>query len=103
MSSFVIDRSIPRQDLISSKGRLYHIACKAWFTATGAIYPLSFKFEGEDGVLIAVKDISIKDTKDKLCEGIRSREYNCEAIIGGITQKFTLLFYPEVYKWVMLV
>lgn len=72
----MVDKNIPRQDLISAKGKLYHIACKAWFTSTGAIHPLSFKFEGDDGMLIIVKDISVKQIEDKRCEGgCKSRIY----------------------------
>lgn len=84
------------------KGRIYNIACKTWFTSTGSLRPLSLKFEGDDGVIQTVPDITIKCSEDKNYSGIPSKEYTCEAIIGGIKQSFKLVFYIEECKWVMI-
>ncbi|CUP48099.1 Uncharacterised protein [Hungatella hathewayi] len=29
-------------------------------------------------------------------------EYACRAVIGGLTQEFKLIFYPEEGRWVMV-
>lgn len=84
------------------KGRMYHIACKTWFTATQSVRPLSFKFEGDDGGIQAVNNLNVKYSEDKIYDGIPSKEYGCEAIIGGIRQSFKLIFYMEACKWVMV-
>lgn len=85
------------------KGRMYHIACKTWFTASNSVRPLSFKFEGDDGLIQTVTNLKVKYSEDKNYSGIASKEYGCEAIIGGIRQGFKLIFYLEACKWVMLV
>ena len=82
---------------------MYHIACKVWFTAGGDSVPLSFKFEGDDGQMQYVNPLKILYTEDKNYSGVPSREYGCEACIGGISREFRLLFYMEACKWVMLV
>lgn len=85
------------------KGTMYHIASKAWFTAGGKPQPLSFKFEGDDGSMQYVSDILVKSAEDKFYSGVQSREYDCEAIMGGLIRQFRLIFYPEAYVWVMMV
>ena len=84
-------------------GKMYHIACKIWFTSTGSLRPLSFKFEGDDGELQYVRDMKIIYSEDKNYSGIASKEYGCEAIIGGFLREFKLIFYCEAWKWVMLI
>ena len=85
------------------RGTMYHIACKAWFTAGGNPQPLSFKFEGDDGSMQYVNEIQVKNSEDKFYSGVQSREYDCEAIIGGLFRSFRLIFYPESYLWVMMI
>ena len=85
------------------KGKMYHIACKIWFTATGSLRPLSFKFEGGDGSIQCVNDMTILYSEEKNYSGIASKEYGCEAIIGGLLREFKLIFYCEACKWVMLI
>lgn len=85
------------------RGKQYQIACNTWFTSTGTPIPLSFKFEGDDGEIIKVKQLEVKYTEDKNYSGIPSKEYGCRAIIGGLTREFRLIFYCEACKWVMLV
>lgn len=81
---------------------MYHIACKTWFTATQSVRPLSFKFEGDDGLIQTVNNLTVKYSEDKNYGGIPSKEYGCEAVIGGIRQDFLLIFYMEACKWVMV-
>lgn len=90
-------------DVGSLRGQTYPIACKSWCTKDGVMMPLSFKFEGEDGGLHYVSDISTNCTEEKNYSGIPSREFMCRAVIGGLMQEFKLIFYPEECKWVMVV
>ena len=83
-----VDSGIP-------KGNMYHIACSAWFTSTGQTMPRHFKFEDDAG--------EVQTVKDKNYSGIPSREYGCEAVIGGLIREFKLIFFLEACKWVMLV
>ncbi|MCI7262430.1 MAG: hypothetical protein ACI4OO_10325 [Otoolea sp.] len=84
-------------------GKMYHIACKIWFTASGSPMPLSFKFEGDDGTIQSVSQLTILYSEDKNFSGIPSKEYGCRACIGGILQEFRLIFYMEACKWVMVI
>ncbi len=83
-------------------GKMYRIACKTWFTSSGKTYPLSFKFEGDDGTLQTVTNLKILYEEDKNYSGIPSREYGCEAVIGGLLHEFRLIFYCEACLWVMM-
>lgn len=80
-----VDSGIP-------KGNMYHIACSAWFTSTGQTMPRYFKFEDDAGEVQTVKDILVKYTEEKNYSGIPSREYGCEAVIGGLIREFKLIF-----------
>lgn len=102
MSCFGIDTNTKDIDSGELRGKLYHIACKTWFTASCSPRPLSFKFEGDDGEIQSVKNLKINYTEDKNYSGIPSKEYGCEAIIGGINHRFKLIFYCEACKWVMI-
>ncbi len=93
----------PEADSGSPQGKLYHIACKTWFTAGGAAMPLSFKFEDDSGELRTVRDLTVKYTEEKNYSGIPSREFVCESIIGGFLREFRLIFYCESCLWVMLI
>lgn len=84
-------------------GNIYHIACKSWTTTEGKVMPLSFKFEGDDGSIIMVTNIQILYSEDKNFSGIPSREFGCEAIIGGLFRTFRLILYCERCKWVMVI
>ena len=85
------------------QGKMYHIACKTWFTSTGSPRPLSFKFEGDDGLLQMVNNLTVKYSEDKNYSGIPSKEYGCEAIVGGFMREFRLIFYCEACLWVMVI
>ena len=85
------------------RGKMYHIACKVWFTATCSPRPLSFKFEGDDGIIQSVTDINIKSSEDKNYSGIASKEFMCESIIGGFLRDFKLIFFIESCKWIMVI
>lgn len=85
------------------RGKIYHIACKSWTTSDGIVMPLSFKFEGDDGSMIHVSNIQIDYCEDKNYSGIPSKEFGCEAIIGGLIRNFRLILYCEACKWIMLV
>ncbi len=85
------------------KGKLYHIACHIWFTSTGTAMPLSFRFEDDVGEIQTVRDMTVRYTEEKNFSGIPSREYGCEAVIGGLIREFRLIFYCETCLWVMLI
>lgn len=101
MSSFGIGTNTGKNDSGLLTGRQIKIACKAWFTSTGSICPLSFKFEGDDGILQTVEHVAVRCSEEKYYSGIPSREYACRAVIGGLTQEFKLIFYPEEGRWIM--
>ncbi len=104
MAGFADASKVPEGiDSGTPKGKMYHIACKTWFTAGGSTRPLSFKFEGDDGMLQTVSDLIVHYSEDKNYSGIASKEYGCEAIIGGFHREFKLIFYCEACKWVMLI
>ena len=95
---------VPEQyDSGQLNGTMYHIACKSWTTSEGKVMPLSFKFEGDDGSMILVTNIQVNYCEDKNYSGIPSKEFGCEAIIGGLLRKFKLILYCEVCKWILLV
>jgi hypothetical protein len=98
---FHIDEDSAFKEIIK-QDKMYHIACKVWFTASCIPLPLSFQFEGDDNIIQAVKDITVKSCEDKNYSGIRSKEYGCEAIIGGIRLQIKLIYYMEACKWVMI-
>jgi hypothetical protein len=103
MGAFGIGTNVKEIDSGELHGKTYNIACKAWFTANCSPRPLSFKFEGDDGIIQTISDIIIKCTEDKSYNGIPSKEFRCDAIIGGIRHEFKLIFYMESCKWVMVV
>lgn len=84
-------------------GKMYPIACNAWFTSGGDSRPLSFKFEGDDGEIILVRNVQVKYVEDKFFSGIPSKEFGCDAIVGGLLREFKLIFYQEACKWVMVI
>lgn len=84
-------------------GKMYHAAVMAWFRSEGDPRPLSFKFQGDDGEIQAVKDLVVRYAEDRNYSGIPSKEYGCEAVIGGLIREFRLIFYTEACKWVMMV
>lgn len=92
-----------RPDSGELTGKRYHIACKTWFTSTGGMLPLSFKFEGDDGVLQTVGRVRVCYEESKNYSGIPSKEYGCEAVIGGFLRQFRLIFYCESCQWIMLI
>ncbi len=85
------------------QGKMYHIACKAWFTASGSPRPLSFKFQGDDGQMIYVTDMTIHYSEDRNYSGLPSKEYGCEAVIGGLSRRFRLIYYLDACKWIMMI
>ncbi|ADL04865.1 hypothetical protein [Lacrimispora saccharolytica] len=103
MGIFGIGTNVTDIDGGELHGRMYHVACKAWFTASCSPRPLSIKFEGDDGMIQTISDIAIKCSEDKNYNGIPSKEFQCIAIIGGIRQEFKLVFYMEACKWVMVI
>lgn len=83
-------------------GNIYQVACMTWFTASGETMPRYFKFQDDNGDIQIVKEIVVHYVEDKNYSGIPSREYGCEAIINGMRRTFTLIFYLERCKWVMV-
>jgi hypothetical protein len=50
-----------------------------------------------------VRDITILSVEDKNYSGIPSKEFHCEAVVGGLIRQFQLIFYLEACKWVMMI
>jgi hypothetical protein len=103
MSGFGIGINVKDVDSGEVRGHMHNIACKTWFTSNCTPIPLSFKYEGHDGVIQNVSNLIIKTTEDKRYAGIAAKEYRCEAIISGIRHEFKLIFYLEACKWVMVI
>ncbi|WP_143322478.1 hypothetical protein [Clostridium sp. HBUAS56010] len=103
MSAFGIGTNTNDIDSGEIRGKMYHIACKVWFTASCSPRPLSIKFEGDDGIIQSVTDICIKSSEDKNYSGIASKEFLCESIIGGFLRDFKLIFFIESCKWIMVI
>jgi hypothetical protein len=103
MSKFGIGTNVNDIDSGVIRGNIYNIACKIWFTSNCSPLPLSFKFEGDDGIIQTVSSLNVKYTEDKNYSGIPVKEYSCEALIGGILRRFKLIFYMEACKWVMVI
>lgn len=77
------------------KGDRREAACMAWFPAGRELYPVSVKFKGDDGEVICVRNINISSSEDILCNGIASKQFLCNAVIGGLVQDFALIFYAR--------
>lgn len=93
---------LPHIDSGTRKGHAYPIAVKSWFTSSGSMIPLSFKFEGDDGELYYVQNLRVKSSEEKHYAGIPSRDFNCTAILGGLEKEFRLVYYPNDCRWVMM-
>lgn len=102
MAAFGIGTNAGQPDSGSLAGRQIKIACKAWFTSGGTVSPLSFKFEGDDGLVQTVSHVTVRYREEKHYAGIPSVEYGCHAVIGGLIREFKLLFYPEEGRWIMV-
>lgn len=89
---------LPHIDRGTRKGRPYPIAVKSWFTSSGTIIPLSFKFEGDDGEIHYIQNIHVKSSEEKHYAGIPSRDFSCTAVLGGLEQSFRLVYYPAEIK-----
>ena len=76
------------------KGDRREAACMAWFPAGRELYPVSVKFKGDDGEVICVGNINISSSEDILCNGIASKQFLCNAVIGGLVQDFARSFMP---------
>lgn len=81
------------------RGDRREAACMAWFPASQDPYPVSVKFKGDDGEIICVREINIISSEDILYNGVASKQYRCDSVIGGLTQKFALIFYPKNCRW----
>lgn len=103
MGTFGIGTNVSDINSGEIRGKMYPIACKVWFTASCSLRPLSFKFEGDDGTIQTVSNISVKCSEEKNYSGIPSKEFVCESIIGGLLQEFKLIFFSEDCKWVMVI
>lgn len=93
----------PDAEQDTPNGKMYHIACMTWFTSSGSLRPISFKFEDENKEIQRVGDIIIQYSEDKNYSGLPSKEFGCKAIIGGLIQDFRLIYYLDACKWVMMI
>ncbi|MDR1707443.1 MAG: hypothetical protein LBR46_05515 [Prevotella sp.] len=103
MGVFGIGTNTKEIDSGEIRGKMYHAACKVWFTSSCSPRPLSIKFEGDDGVIQTVTNINVKSNEDKNYSGIASKEFVCESIVGGLLREFKLIFFIESCKWVMII
>lgn len=103
MPSFGINTNQNIRDSGEIRGRAYNIACKVWFPTNSKPYPLSFKFEGDDGIISSVSDLNIKYMENKVYYGNKSIEYRCEAIIGGLKKDFKIIYDILDSRWILVI
>ena len=104
MSGFAEASKVPElPDNGIPNGKMYHIAVLAWFRSSGNPTPMMFKFQDDNGDVQVVRDLTVHYTEDKNYSGIPSKEYRCEAVVGGLIRDFLLIFYMEIGKWVMMI
>ncbi len=103
MPSFGIGTNVTRRDSGNIKGNTYYVACMAWYTPGKPPIPLLLKFEGHDGDIQTIGNIKVTCTQDKYYDGIKTYEYKCETLIGGIKYQFKIIFYIMSCQWIMLI
>lgn len=103
MGTFGIGTNVNKINSGIIRGKIYPIACMAWYAPDHVPRPLKFKYEGEDGVLQTIDNISIKSTDYKFYDGTAANEYQCEAIISDKRYGFKLIFYVIDNRWVMVI
>ena len=75
------------------------VAVMCWFPSSGNPFPVSIKFRDDNGEIMSVKDIYIKDTIDIF----QGKEFKCEAIISGIKTMFSLIFFSADCRWTLTI
>lgn len=90
----------PTQDNIKKQQK--NIACECWFTKSGKITPLMFKYEDDDGEIHTVRDIQVIKVEKKNYSGIPSLEYRCKILLSGFQLEVCLVYYIENNNWVIL-
>lgn len=103
MSKFGIETNIKDIDNGELRGKIYKAACEIWVTSEGRLFPKYLKFEGDDGVIQSVENITLKYVEDKNYSGIPTKECNCVGIIGGIRQDFKIVYNKDTCKCVMVI
>lgn len=84
-------------------GKKIEIACQCWFTASGEITPLMFKYKDEDGEIQTVKDILII-RKEKLFPGCSPfTEFLCKVNLNGVSREVILSFSYSNGTWSMII
>lgn len=83
------------------KGETYEIGCLSWCNAKRKITPVAFKYVGADNLVYTVRDIHVKVVHDKFYCGLPSKEYECEAVVGGFMKQFKLIYFIQESRWVM--
>ena len=91
----------PAAVLVRKKQR--EAAVKCWFTSSGRAIPLSMKLRDENGEIVCVKEIYVKDCQKKCYAGNVSWEYKCRIPLRGKFCEVILLFQPETCRWKLLV
>lgn len=103
MSFLDASKGNPEIDSGELTGQMYHIACKSWCTSGGQMTPLSFKVKDDGGNIVGVNDIKVLSREEKNYVGVVSKEFQCEALIGGFIRNFKLVYYCESCLWVMVI
>lgn len=103
MSAFGIGTNTNATDAGVITGKKFKAACDCWFTSEGKTSPRLIKFKGEDGAIQTVTEIRLITCEKKNYAGIPTKEYICEAIIGGIMQEIKLIRFILDDKWIMII
>lgn len=68
-------------------------------STVGDFTPVRFRFELEDHSIETVKIDNILSHKDTGYNGIKEIQYTCQAVIGGTSKYFTVVYNVTSHKW----
>jgi hypothetical protein len=76
------------------------IEAVVWFSKEG-IFPIKFRYEGEDGNYITIKvDKVISRFDEKYC-GNKALVFECQSIIGEEMKLYQLKYFVMECKWLL--
>lgn len=84
------------------EGQQEAIAVDCWFTSTGQMHLRHMKVRSGDAIL-RIDHIQILTEEARRYAGIPVREFHCRTEQDGREVCFTILFYPELCRWKLLI
>lgn len=84
-------------------GKKIKIACQCWFTTSGEMTPLMFKYEDENGEIKTIRKVFIL-RKEKLFSGCSPiTDFFCKINLNGMSREVTLSFCHSASTWEMII